>query len=85
MTLLFLAACHTPVGWHYWTGEKEISQIGAVLGPAHFFLAWSKNTKKFKNVNGKTGVRVFSNFLIENEVISKFGISGWIPEAQTVP
>ena len=28
---LILADCHTPVEWHKWTGEKRISQMGAVL------------------------------------------------------
>ena len=49
MALLFLAGCHIPVEWHNWTGEEKISQIGAVLDPAHFFVAWSKNTKEFEN------------------------------------
>ena len=53
MALLFLAGCDIPVEWHNWTGGGEISQIGAVLGPAHFFLAWSKNKKEFENLERK--------------------------------
>ena len=50
MNPLFVARCHTPVGWHNRTGEKRIRQIQSVLDPAHFFVAWSKNTKDFGNL-----------------------------------
>jgi hypothetical protein len=59
MAQLFLAGCHIPVGWHNWTAEDKISQIGAVLDPAHIFFSL---VKKYKGIWKLIKVKISSMY-----------------------
>ena len=70
MTLLFLAACHIPVGWPNSTGEKRIGQIGAVLGPAHFFSLIKKYKGIQKRIMKKNESEYFQNLSLKMNLFS---------------